>query len=109
MKSNIEFTDNSDEILELLGQAKLNGLTAIGMKAETYAKEDCPVDTGRLRNSITFAIAGEHVYIGTNVEYAEAVEYGTYKMTARPFLTPAATKHSGEYERIMRAAMESAE
>ncbi len=30
MKSNIEFTDNSDEILELLGEVKLNGLTAMG-------------------------------------------------------------------------------
>ena len=59
MISDIEFTDNSDEILELLGQAKLNGLTAIGMKAETYAKEDCPVDTGRLRNSIAHAVDDE--------------------------------------------------
>ena len=42
MKTNVEFTDNSAEILELLEETKLNGLTAIGMTAETYAKKGLP-------------------------------------------------------------------
>ena len=41
-------------------KAKHNALTAIGMAAETNAKQDAdmPVDTGYARNSITYAVAG---------------------------------------------------
>lgn len=54
-----EFKDNSEEYKELLTQAIRRGLRTIGMKAETYAKENCPVDTGYASNSITHALAGE--------------------------------------------------
>jgi len=39
MESNIEFTDNSKEVLSLLRRAKLNGLEAIGMKAYLKSAE----------------------------------------------------------------------
>ena len=55
----MDFKDNSKEYKDLLNQAIRRGLRAIGMTAETYAKEDCPVDTGYARNSITFALSGE--------------------------------------------------
>lgn len=64
--------DNSEEFLKALPEQLEQALTAIGLTAESYAKQECPVDTGRLRNSITHAVeAGEQaVYIGSNVEYA---------------------------------------
>ena len=37
----------------------LQALEIIGLKAESYAKMKCPVDTGLLRNSIAHAVAGE--------------------------------------------------
>ena len=54
-----EFKDNSKEYKELLTQAIRRGLRTIGMRAETHAKENCPVDTGYARNSITYALSGE--------------------------------------------------
>lgn len=65
-----EFEDNSGEILQAFENAVQRGLEAIGETAEGYAKDDCPVDTGRLRNSITNQVKDEEVYIGSNVEYA---------------------------------------
>ena len=67
--------DNSGEFLKALPEQIEQALTAIGLTAESYAKADCPVDTGRLRNSITNAVeTGEQtVYIGSNVEYAAFV------------------------------------
>lgn len=69
---NVTITDNSGLVKDALQDQIEKALIAIGMTAETYAKTDCPVDTGRLRNSITHAVeAGEKaVYIGSNVEYA---------------------------------------
>ena len=57
-----EFKDNSEEYELLLVQAIRRGLRAIGMTAETYAKSNCPVDTGYARNSITHALSGESAY-----------------------------------------------
>ena len=60
-----EFKDNSKEYKNLLTQAIRRGLRAIGMTAETYAKDTCPVDTGYARNSITHALSGETAAISS--------------------------------------------
>ena len=44
---------------------------------ENKAKELCPVDTGQLRASISSKVDGDTGSIGTNVDYAPYVEYGT--------------------------------
>lgn len=45
---------------------------------ENEAKLRCPVgDTGLLRASITHDVEGNEAVIGTNMEYAPYVEYGT--------------------------------
>jgi HK97 gp10 family phage protein len=66
------------------------------IQVERAAKRYCPVDTGRLRSSITHEIStdakGLLATIGTNVEYAPYVELGTRHMRAQPFLRPAITE-----------------
>ena len=46
----------------------LQALEMIGLKAESYAKMKCPVDTGLLRNSIAHAVGGAKVGIGAEKE-----------------------------------------
>ena len=58
----MDFKDNSEEYKDLLMQAIRRGLRTIGMRAETHAKENCPVDTGYASNSITHALSGESAY-----------------------------------------------
>ena len=73
MDMDIKITvDNSAEVIEAKNEAVMRALEAIGLQAEGYAKLKAPVDTGRLRNSITHSVAPEEeaVYVGTNVEYA---------------------------------------
>ena len=97
---NIRITDNSNLVGEEFQQACERALTRIGLQAEAYAKRECPVDTGNLRNSITNAVDDKSAYVGTNVEYAPYVELGTSRAKAQPFLKPAATEHSDVYKRI---------
>jgi HK97 gp10 family phage protein len=61
------------------------------LNIQRRAKERCPVDTGRLRNSIAFELDEDRLSggVGTNVEYAPFVEHGTSRMAAQPFLFPA--------------------
>ena len=63
MANKITYRDNSEEFLEAFEFAKHRGLEAIGLAAEGHAKRKCPVDTGRLRNSITYAVAGYSTHV----------------------------------------------
>ena len=104
--SSVEVTSHVPYVVNEVGQAAKQALTMIGGTIEGHAKEACPVDSGLLRNSITYALGGETtgvttymsekggvtgkyegvapqdadgqmtVYIGTNVEYAPFVELG---------------------------------
>ena len=102
------YRDNTDEVLAALERAKRRGLEAIGLTAEGYAKRETPVDTGRLRNSISHATDDEAAYIGTNVEYAPYVELGARGRQGVHMLQRAATEHADEYKQIMEDAMKHA-
>ena len=85
-------------------------LVKAGLFAVRLAKQKAPVDTGRLRASISIADStgviqepdseastgdgvtapsGRGIRFGTNVEYAEFLEYGTVFQAAQPFIRPA--------------------
>ena len=125
----IKFTDNSEEVLAAMLQAKLRALEKCGLVAEGYAKKATPVDTGNLRNSISHKVTEDAVYIGTNTEYAPYVEFGTGKYypggrpdswvyqddkgnwhrtegaKAQPFIKPAVADHAQEYRKIIESEM----
>ena len=104
----VDFKDNSEQVLSSMEKAIKNGLEAIGLTAEGHAKKETPVDTGRLRNSISHATDDEAAYIGTNVEYAPYVELGARGRKGKHMLQRAATEHTDEYKRIMEDAMKHA-
>lgn len=97
--------DNARQIADAIDQALAKALEEVGLVAEGYAKKACPVDTDRLRNSITHQVrpSEKSVYIGTNVEYAPYVELGTSRMEPQPFLHPAAADHEGTYKKIFES------
>lgn len=108
--ASVHIVDNSDKIKNASIEAIEKALTEIGMTCETYAKRDCPVDTGNLRNSISYDVneSKKYVEIGTAVTYGKFQETGTSRMRAQPFLKPAATEHSEEYKSIVARNMKNA-
>lgn len=56
-----------------------------GATVAEMARSMCPVDTGYLQSSIS--ASGGTITVGA--DYAQYVEYGTWKSPAQPFLTPA--------------------
>lgn len=103
---NITVKSNADLFKNALPEQIAQALEAIGLTAEAHAKELCPVDTGRLRNSISHARDDTAAYIGTNVEYAAYVELGTSRMKPRPYLRPAAEDNADEYKQIVKTALQ---
>ncbi len=51
------------------------------------AKLQCPVRTGRLKNSIACSKGNDKAVIFTNVDYAAAVELGTSRQKPQPYLS----------------------
>lgn len=54
----VQISDNSPEVIAAIPNAIKRALWAMGAAAEGHAKGGAPVDTGLLRNSITFAVGG---------------------------------------------------
>lgn len=73
----VEIKDNSANVKAEIMRKARRALRIVGMKAESYAKALTPVDTGLLRNSITFAIGGGKA--NTPLYYDnEMAQYGEY-------------------------------
>lgn len=81
-------------------------LARFGILVQNGARVRCPVDTGRLRASIMSTPGrdgrGPYVDIGTNVEYAPFVEYGTMRTRAQPYLRPALMDAARRWSSTMR-------
>lgn len=113
--------DYSKEVIAAIERASEAGLVACAMAVEASAALNCPVDTGRLRGSITWVTQGKQnkakspakqadgvqsippagvAYVGTNVEYAAHVEFGTKKMKPQSFLRAAADERRAELPAI---------
>lgn len=79
----INIKDNSGEVLQALAQTLDGSLEECGLAAERFAKMNCPVDTGRLRNSITHALGGKPAAISSyHGDGRDKKPNGTYSGTA---------------------------
>ena len=111
LKSLENYDNNVDKKLQ---EALVKCALGIEKDAKLNLTNQNAVDTGRLRMSLYTDVQSVKNYeveigtdlskvrpkkrtkgpgTGTNVEYAPYVEFGTYKMAARPFLRPAYDKN----------------
>lgn len=112
----IVFTDNLDEVLGALDGALAAGLAKIGAAAQGYAKDNTPVRTGTLRDSIGVEVKKKEkaAYIGTMVQkfpqkpYGKYVELGARGRPGVHMLQRAASEHADEYKRLMESSMKNA-
>lgn len=110
--------DNREEYEKRLNNALKVAFKSIGLTMQAnavieinkavYDTPESPsyVRTGNLRSSLEARSAIQtderSATVGTNVEYAPYVEYGTSRgMPPRPFLRPAIENHMTEYENIL--------
>lgn len=109
--TSVELIDNSEKILSEMKKQVILGLKSIGQEAEGYAKEECPVDTGRLRNDINNKVIDSEaaVYVGTNVEYAPYVELGdaSHVVGKAHFLRDSIANHGDRFKAILEAALKA--
>ena len=102
----MRYVERFDEVLAEIVRGRERAARVCGQAAVEYAQEVCPVDTGRLRASIAFAVQDGTAAVGTDVPYAAYVELGTARQAAQPYLVPALVQHADEYADLIRAAMQ---
>lgn len=137
--ANIRIDDHSAEYLKDVSNALDAALEAVGIHLEGEAKDELEntprrVDTGLLRNSITYAIDGKSaaissytddeekksgtyhgtapkeekgrsVAVGTNVEYALYVHEGTSKMAPNRFLKNAVERNKEQITDYIKSSL----
>ena len=77
--SNINFTDNSIQVINAINQEILNALEEASGELEGQVKDNSRFDTGKTKNSWTHKV-DEHkyeAYVGSNYENAIWEEFGT--------------------------------
>jgi hypothetical protein len=108
--TSVTMTDNSEEVKAASVEKIQAWLDAIGEDAASTAADKAPVDTGRLKNSISHAVdmSDKSVYIGTNVHdenghnYAIYQEFGTSRgIVGKHFIQFGASAHTAEYQRLL--------
>ena len=82
------------------------------LAAQADARDNAPVDTGNLKQSISTEhersaeAATSTVY--TNVEYGLYQEMGTVNMAAHPYMMPALNANKSTFEQLARKELETA-
>jgi HK97 gp10 family phage protein len=78
-------------------------VNSVALRIERDTKMRCPVDTGNLRRSYATQLARPedrpNATVGTNVDYAMFVEFGTSRGRAQPHLGPALESARARYGR----------
>lgn len=95
----MEVVVNEDAVHAYITGEGAKVVTLAALQVVNTAKSFCPVDTGRLRDSISWELGTVGLLpaarVGTNVEYAPFVELGTRYMAAQAFLRPALAAVAG--------------
>lgn len=84
-----------------VARAIQNSIYKITLLVERGGKQNAPVDTGRLRSSISSTIRPMSAEVTTNTNYARYVHDGTRYMSARPFLGDAIKDVEEQVDDIM--------
>ena len=80
-----------DDVIRSVKQSLPVAVTKACVVVQGAAKGYSPVDTGALRDSITYEMVSDNEgKVGPSIEYDIYVEMGTRKMAAQPYLRPAA-------------------
>lgn len=101
--------NNINEFVLKLKKVTEQGLETSALLVESSALEMVPVDTGRLRASITHITEPTEARVGTNVEYAEDIEFGGSRKAPKGFLRPALDENRSKIIRIMSDSIKELE
>ena len=105
-----ELQRNMERIVkDLAGNPMMKAIAKAVLLVQRSAKKNAPVDTGRLRASITPDIVTRDTVVkglvGSNVEYAGFQEFGTRFMKGKHYLQRALNENASRIARLINNAI----
>jgi len=87
----IQVNWRGDAVKSEIDKAVERALTKATIIVDESAKQNAPIDTGRLRASISFEVdvPAKEATIGSNLIYARRIEFGHSKKAPEGYLRPA--------------------
>ena len=108
IKINFKYKSNINQINVNLNRGVNSAILIACNYIRLEAFMRCPVGVysngwlgGNLRESLDTIVIGDIGYVFTTVHYAPFVEMGTYKMSAQPYLRPAAFNNLNTIKTIL--------
>ena len=105
-----DFREFADDLRDAASQIRFAidiALRRTALAVERTAKENAPVDTGTLHTSIRFEkLSAEEYVVGTGVEYAPDVEFGTQPHVITPTSAEALAFEGRDGDLIFRSRVE---
>lgn len=101
----IELHINDREVLSQIDSILEQKLKQACVLVMDGAKQDCPVDTGRLQGSINYQVEGDEGIVGSNVEYAPYVEAGARGRPGKHFLQNAGDRSRNEIINLFKGCV----
>lgn len=102
----VQWNDNTSEVKRAIHSALVTAISKAAVHVQGEAKMRVPVRTGNLKGSITQEVDGLTGTVGTNVEYAPFVEYGTVRQSPQPYLFPALDENKDNIRQMIREEIE---
>lgn len=74
----------------------------------SLTKQLAPIDTGALQRSYKVnPVSDTTIQVGSDIDYAPFVEFGTVNQTSQPHLTPAFHQSEGTFKARLKQAIEN--
>lgn len=112
LEIHLELSEQFKQVDEIVRRILEEEIYRAALQTQNKARQIAPIDTGNLRRSIQ-ATGWEDVekdliyHVQAKAEYAGYVEYGTKKMSARPFLEPSANEALEDFIRRVKQRTDS--
>lgn len=104
MNISFKIQDHSAEVKQAAEKQIAKAVKDIAAAYVKNAQANVPVDTGALRDSISYDTEGDKATVGSNLDYAVPVEMRdvSHRVGKAHFLRDAGQDNTAEYERIAR-------
>ena len=119
----VKFTSYKPQVKAKFKRAVAGTLEALGMKWHELVVREIhvqpqfgklagnatgAVDTGRMRSSMEYIVdrGKQEVTVGSNLNYALYVAYGTWKMPRRPFFQNSGFNYDKQYKAVIKGVMQ---
>lgn len=99
----MKYKSHRKEVKQAMDKAQERMLEAVGKGAEGYVKLLTPVDTGALRDSISYNVDDKSVLVGstlTSEVYPIFQEKGTSRTPAQPYIYPGIHNNLAQLKKI---------